>query len=540
MQGHKKRRYGILINVGLIAGILIVVNFLSCDYFSRLDLTEGKSYSVTSSTKNVLKKLDDIISVKVYCSKKMPTHIEPLTQELKDTLQEYQAYSHGKLQVEWIDPADDKETEEKVRRLGIHQAMATSIEKDKQESVRIYLGLGIFYADRKEIIPVIQDMSNFEYDLTSSILKVMSGKLKKIAFLTGHNEHDISKDYSILNSALGKSYDVTTIDTRTGNPIPDDVDTLVVAGPTEITERDKYEIDQFLMKGKNVFFFVDSMDIPTETLQANIKNHQLDNLLGHYGVRVKKDIVLDMGSRVMVPFSTNFGTFVTNYSPWPKVVHQYMASNLPIVSRIETVAFPWPSSIEIIKEATSGMETVELLKTTEYAWVQEGNFNLDPQGIPSPPRSQLKQYTLAAIIRGKFRSFFADRPIPAPKATDNSNPVPADKDRQTIKECVKPGTILVTGDSDFIANKINEILSRREGDNMSFIMNAFDWATLGNDLIGIRAKEICPRLIGETSSATKLFVKVLNIGLVPLLFIIYGLLRFFLKQRDRKLVDELS
>jgi len=536
MQGHKKRRYGTLINVGLIAGILMVVNFLSCDYFGRLDLTEGKSYSVTSSTKNVLRGLDDIISVKAYCSKKLPTQLEPLSRELKDTLQEYQAYSHGKLQVEWIDPADDKETEEKVRRLGIPQLQANIIEQDKQEVVNIYLGLGIFYADRKEIIPAIRDMSNFEYDLTSSILKVISGKLKKIGFLSGHNEHDISKDYTSLRSALEKNYAVMPIETRAGVPIPDDVDTLVVAGPTDITERDKYEIDQFLMKGKNVFFFVDSVNIPTESLQVSMKSHQLDNLLEHYGVRVKKDIVFDMRYNSMVQFSSEFSMFAMNYPPWPKVIQKYMAPNHPVVNRIDTVAFPWTSSVEIIKERTIGMEAAELLKTSEFAWAQENNFNIDYRGVPSPPRSQLKQYVLGAVVRGKFTSFFAEKPVPAPKPSDGSAPAPADRERQTVKECVKPGTIIVTGDSDFISN---QFLSGREG-NMAFIMNAFDWTTLGSELIGIRAKEARLRQIKETSTGTKLIVKVLNIGLVPFLFVIYGLLRFFLKQRDRRLVDELS
>ena len=534
MLGHKKQRYGILINVGVILGILLIINVISADYFARLDLTEGQTYSVTRSTKNVLRGLDDIVSIKAYVSKKLPTQLEPLARELRDTLQEYQAYARGKLQIEWLDPIDDKETAEKAQRLGIPQLQANIIEADKQAVVSIYLGLGIFYADRKEIIPAVRDMSNFEYELTSAILKVISGKLKKIAFLTGHNEHDISKDYSTLRTALEKNYEVTTIDTHTGTQIPDDVATLVVAGPTEVTERDKYEIDQFLMKGKNVFFLVDAVNISPE-MTPTIKNHQLDNLLEHYGVRIKKDLVLDARSNSVVQFQSQFSIFATNYPPWPKVLQSNMAPNHPIVNRIETVAFPWTSSVEIIKERTQGMEAVDLLKTTEYAWTQENNFNVNPNNIPSVPRSQLKQYTLAALIRGKFTSSFADKPIPPPKPTAGSTPALADKERQTIKECAKPGTIMVIGDSDFVSN---QNMSGRDG-NMSFIMNAFDWVTLGGDLIGIRAKEAHQRPLKETSQTTKLIFKVLNIGMVPCLFVIYGLLRFFLRQRDRKLVDEL-
>jgi len=270
-------------------------------------------------------------------------------------------------------------------------------------------------------------------------------------------------------------------------------------------------------------------------MTPTIKNHQLDNLLEHYGVRIKKDLVLDARSNSVVQFQSQFSIFATNYPPWPKVLQSNMAPNHPIVNRIETVAFPWTSSVEIIKERTQGMEAVDLLKTTEYAWTQENNFNVNPNNIPSVPRSQLKQYTLAAIIRGKFTSSFAEKPIPPPKPTAGSTPALADKERQTIKECAKPGTIMVIGDSDFVSN---QNMSGRDG-NMSFIMNAFDWVTLGGDLIGIRAKEAHQRPLKETSQTTKLIFKVLNIGMVPCLFVIYGLLRFFLRQRDRKLVDEL-
>ncbi|MBI4834667.1 MAG: Gldg family protein [Planctomycetes bacterium] len=537
MQGYKKRRYGILINLVIILGIMGIVNFISADYFWRWDLTENKSYSVTSSTRNVLKRLDDIVSIKVYCSKKLPTQLEQVAGEIRDTLNEYQAYAGSKLQVEWIDPAENKDEEQKVQRLGIPQLQASIIEQDKRELVNIYMGIGIFYADRKEILPAVTSVANLEYDLTSSILKVLKGKLKKLCFLTGHGEHTISSDYSTVKQSLEKNYEITTVDTSDGTKIPDDVETLIIAGPNELSDRDKYEIDQFLMQGKNVFFLIDSVNVSTEVFMALPKSHKLNDLLENYGVRLNNNLVLDWGANSIVTFGSQYVQFSTNYPPWPKVVHDHMAPNNPIVSRLETVAFPWISSIEINKDRIPDMEVTELLKTTPKSTEQKDNFNIDAQRLPRPNMADLKQYLLAAIIRGKFKSFFSDKPIPAPKPASDKTPLPAeaDKNRQTVKECANPATIMVIGDSDFISNQL--LSGGREG-NLPFILNAVDWATMGGDLIGIRAKDTELKPLKETSPATKLLCKVLNIGLVPFLFILYGLVRLLLRHREKKAVEE--
>ncbi|MDI6733627.1 MAG: Gldg family protein [Planctomycetota bacterium] len=536
MRAHKKQRYGLFINLVLIAAVLGIINFIATDYFIRFDLTENQSYSVTKATKNILRGLDDIVSIKVYCSKKLPPQLEHIAREIKDAVQEYKAYARGNLQIEWIDPAEDKETEEKVRGLGIPQLQANIIEKDKQQVVNIYLGIGIFHSDRKEIIPAVREVSNLEYELSSAIFKVKTGQLKKIYFLTGHNERDINKEYSTLRRALEKNYEVATVDTSKDTPIPQDVDTLIVASPNELSERDKYEIDQFLMKDKNIFFLIDTVNVTPEVFMPMVRKHNLEDMLEHYGVKIKKNLVLDGRSHSVVQFSQQFFTFATNYPLWPKVVRENMARDNSIVNRLETVAFPWVGSVEIIKDRVTGMEAIELLKTTPQSWTQEDNYNIDYQRLAGPQTGEFKQHTLAALVRGKFKSFFAEKPIPPPKSTlDTTSSVEVNKERQTIKECSKGGTILVVGDSDFITDNL---LGGREG-NLSFILNACDWATLGGDLIGIRAKETAFKPLKEISPPSRLFCKIVNIGLVPCLFIIYGLLRYLWRQREKKVVEEI-
>jgi len=105
--GTKKIKYGsnLFIIILIIIGILAVINFLSLRHFKRLDLTEGKIYSVSESTKRALTRLTDLVNIKVYFSKELPPQLATLDRQVKDILDEYKAYSQDNLRIEFIDPA---------------------------------------------------------------------------------------------------------------------------------------------------------------------------------------------------------------------------------------------------------------------------------------------------------------------------------------------------------------------------------------------------------------------------------------------------
>ena len=100
-----------LIMILIVFAILAMVNILIARAFFRLYLTEGKIYTVSKSTKNVLGRLDDIIKVTAYFSKDLPPHLVNLRQQVKDILDEYQVYGHGKVHIAFIDPKEDAEVE---------------------------------------------------------------------------------------------------------------------------------------------------------------------------------------------------------------------------------------------------------------------------------------------------------------------------------------------------------------------------------------------------------------------------------------------
>ena len=152
-------------------------------WFSRLDMTEGKQYTISQASKNVMKKLDDIINIKVYCSKNLPPQLQKNVTAIKDMLAEYKAYGGKNLRISWIDPAESDAAAQEARSMGINEMQVQTIEKDKAQVVNGYLGIAVLFADKKEILPFVQNLDNFEYDLTLAIKKVGRAQVTKVGVL---------------------------------------------------------------------------------------------------------------------------------------------------------------------------------------------------------------------------------------------------------------------------------------------------------------------------------------------------------------------
>ena len=186
-----------------------------------------------------------------------PPRVAQIRQSVRDMLEEYRAFSQN-LEINFIDPAsDDEALKQKLRFMGIPEFQVNVIEKDKAEIANVYMGIAVLYEDKKEVLPIVRTTANLEYDLTSAILKVTSKEVKTVGFLSGHDEIDVfDQPFAPLRQELSKQYDVRNVPIDGGKAIEADVATLIIAGPKkELTEREKYEIDQFIMRGWKGLFF---------------------------------------------------------------------------------------------------------------------------------------------------------------------------------------------------------------------------------------------------------------------------------------------
>ena len=521
--------------------ILVIINGLSKKAFKRLDLTESKRYTISKSTKKLLGQLDDIVRVEAYFSE-APDQVKLIKDEVKDMLDEYDAFASGNLQIEFINPTEDDDLKQKLRMKGIPEIQVQVREKDKIEVRNAYMGLAVVYGDKQEVIPVIQKTTTLEYDLTSAILKTTRKEAKTVGFLEGHDEVDIyGQGFENLRRELGKQYTLRKIDVSQGSSIEGDVSTLIVAGPqSPLQANEKYEIDQFLMNGGKIVFLVDAVKMAPGSIQASPLSTGLTDLLSHYGIQLGNNLVQDISHDNLTYSQGGFMTITRPYPFFIKVLKSYQYStgstsegfpaDSVATSGLDSLVLPWSTSLSVV--AKEGISTTIMAKTSNQAWTAQAPYNLDPTRMFTPPSSVKNSYPVAVLLAGEFTSFYAGKEIPSAsngdgdgeEDTENKN-----KDRKTVEKS-PPTQIVVVGTSQF--------LRQSRVDGLTFFQNSIDYITLGSSLIGIRSKQISDRSFKtDPSTFARLTIKVLCIGAIPLLVALFGLFRFFSRMRAKRMVE---
>jgi len=492
--------------IAIVIGILIMVNFFSYNIFYRFDLTQNKDYSISKVSKKTVANLKDVVNIKAYFSASLPPQYLNLRQEVGDILDEYANYSGGKVKVEFIDPASDETVKRDLYQAGIPELQFNVLEKDKYQVVNGYLGILIKYGDKTQAIPVIEDTSDFEYQITTAIKKVTSDKIAKLGFWQGNGAAP-----ETVNSAgyqkLSEIYDVSTVNYAAEKKLPEDLAVLIIIGPKEkFKDEELKAIDAFLMKGGSLVILADGVTVE-QGLKAAKNDLGLNKILEAYGAKLNNNLILDVNNG-MASFSQGFVTFSTNYPYWPKVIKSGFDQNNPAVAKLESLVLPWASSIDINLDKTKSLKVSYLAESSNRAMAVADDFNLSPQA-EIKNNAERKKFNLAVVLTGKFASVFNQPNTGA-------------------------GRLVLVGDSDFINNNF----LGNYPDNLVFFQNVIDSLTLGDDLISIRSKTVIERPIKEISESVKAGIRYGNIFGLTVIVIIFGLGRYFLRRRTR-LEDEI-
>lgn len=563
MENRKIRNSSQLVIYALvILGFICVVNYLSTKFFVRADLTEKKMYSVSKATKNILRKLDDIVNVKVYFSKNLPVNVKTLEKDVRDMLSEYKAYAGHNLQISYEDPGKSEEEKRKVTQMGIPELQMQTFEKDKAQVVNCFMGIAVLYGAKKEVMPVVQNLTNLEYDLTQAIQKVSRKENPKIGVLKTDtlpvippqyreqmpaNPDEVHEKYKPIFENLEKNYTVETVTCSDGKPIDPDIKTLIVPGGTSFSNRTLFEIDQYFMKGGNLIVCADAIRVNFQYgAFAAPQDPGILKLLEHYGARVEHYLVCDAAcGQVQIP--QRVGPFqmnvAMNYPYFVRIIREDLNKNNPAVSTLNEMILPWVSPVALLvpeKSATSAKDSgavtgTVLFTSSPKSWVVGGSFDLNPQQKWTTPQQGFKQSRLAVYLNGNFKSYFAGKPIPPVKEPDLSAAKDSlhkiallsdstAKNRSIVTEN-KGRHLVVVGESAFLSGQF-----AMQG-NVAFLLNVVDWLSTGDNLISIRTRTMVDRTLSKDNlkegSATSNVIRYVNILLMPVIVIIVGLLIFF-------------
>jgi gliding-associated putative ABC transporter substrate-binding component GldG len=539
----KKRTYAsnAIATAAFIIGAIVVINLLSTRVFGRLDFTEAKIYTLSQSSKDLVKKLPDYVNVKAFISPDLPPELRSVSQYLRDLMHEYQTNSNGKLRWEVIEAAtgnkdEEKKVDEEANRCKVQKLQIQVLRDEKFEVGSYYLGLCLQYNDQIESIPQVLRAEGLEYQVTS-LVKKMTVKKRKVAFTSGHGEADTNQGLQSLKAPLESEFEVASINPSSAE-IPKDVDALIVAGPKQaIDDKGQREIDKFIMEGKGVIFLVDGMAMQSpggnmgqNPQMAQIKMAQanetgLGKMLETYGFKVEQNFVFDPQA-APGPVDLNGRTMLREL-PFFVAAQTGQDKDLIVMTGIRGAVFPFPSSVELagpLKDAKPEAGKLwKLAWSSAQSWKHTGFFVLSA-GMTIEPTKDRGSFPLGWARLGTVRSAFA--PATAAPVSDPNAPATESK---------RPVRMVVMGDSDFANDeylRLAQMGLSYYGAGAQLLFNAISWTVEDEALAPLRSKTITPRMVkmdGPTASVLKWG----NVLGLPLAFCLFGLVRWRVRRSTR-------
>jgi len=508
---NKKILNSSISSVLIFLAFLIALNFLASQNSLYFDLTEEKIYTTSQATEDILKNLEEEVTVNIYISKDLPSNLITIKTQLLDLMNQYQDIAGSKLKVSYIEPENTSEKVQELAALGIPQLQFNVIEKDKYEVKQGFFGVEMFSEKedgiKREAIPIIQAIDSWEYDFISAVYSVSRDARETVAFLEGHGEkeiqiEDLKKSYEIADVQVetegeNKGFYIATytinkegeeeIEKEYVTPL-----TLIIVGPeAPLTNEEISVIDEFIVNGGNVIVVSDGI-IPDlqQNLNANPVENNLNELTGKYGIEINSDLIYDK-SNSNISYQQGFFTVSKAYPFWVKSLQDNFEKH-PSLSGVQSITFPWVSSLTLSEKDEYLAKA--LITSTNQGKTMSVSFNLLPDNVLNFSGGSKK--TIAAYAEPKDQ---------------NSN----------------KGLLFVVGDYDFISPGF----SRQAPDNETFFMNLVDSVSNSVNLASIRSKNIIDRPLKEIDEAEKKYWKFIAIFASAILINIYGIFRIMKRRK---------
>lgn len=512
----------------LLLGVLVCVNLIAMRFFKRFDLTQDRIYTLSPVSKNLVKSLDDKFVVKAYFTSDLPAPYNNNKRSLQDQLDEYRAYGGGNFQYEFIDPAKKDELKQEAQKYGIPPVQVQVVKEDKLQIQEAYMGLVMMYGDKQERLPVVRPESNLEYELSSAIKKMTARELKKIGFLSGHGEPSLQQ-IGRVQEMLNKQYQLTAVDLAGGKAIPSDIAVLMIVAPDKpFKSWEKYLIDQYLMKGGRIGFFVNKVSANLQSQTARPLSVELDDQLESYGARINADLVRDVScAYVGVQQQAGF-MIIQNQVPFyylPRATEFDKSS--PMVKDLGSVVFYFVSSVDTTLARLKGYTTQVLVRSSKHSGRQENYFVINPTMQMGAEMFKESGIPLAVTIEGAFVSAFASKPV----SVDSTVQASVDTTYKVVSG--KLSKIAVVGDGDFFQDQ----LSGGNRDNYLLASNIVDYLADDIGLASIRSRNSGAKLLDEVTEGTRTWIKLINLAMPPLLVLFVGVVRWRLRIGYRKRLE---
>ncbi|KKU71340.1 MAG: hypothetical protein UX97_C0008G0023 [Candidatus Beckwithbacteria bacterium GW2011_GWA2_47_25] len=296
--------------LSLILGIGIVSNIILSSYPVRIDLTQGRLFTLSEGTKQTIKNLDDITTITVYASRELPAQMQLVARDVTDLLKDYEKLGSN-VKVRFVDPQADQQAAQEAQQAGIREVQFNSVGSGKFEVQAGVLGIALRFGDKTESIPFISDTSDLEYQLTRRIRKLSGSK----DTIIGLYKNGFSQN-QILDELLGTQYKTETVAVDATDKLKD-LSALIVIDDGSQESTASAMIKNYLNQNGRVLLLVSGVSVSPQTLSATKSQSTIPSLLSDYGVTLNNDLAYDLQLSEVLNFSDQSGQrYLSQYPYW--------------------------------------------------------------------------------------------------------------------------------------------------------------------------------------------------------------------------------
>jgi len=554
-------RWGIF----LMLAFLLAINVIASLWHSRIDLTDEKRFTLSKGTELLLNNIDEPITIDVFLKGNYPSGFKKLASATEDLLREFKEVAGNKLKYRFISPEDilagtTVSYADTLTSMGLLPINLTAQKKDGQEQQNVFPIALLHQKDK--IFPVeiykgktpivnVKEVNNaealLEFNIANGIAKLNQKTKIKIAYAIGNGEPMDYSVYDLAEQTLKPDFDLSLIDINQQPFISPEFKSLILLKPKlSFTETEKLKIDQYVMNGGKLLFFIDRLNAEMDSLQ--IKNEvvaydrdlNLNDLLFKYGVRVNPNLIMDLQCDYL-PFDIN-GNGQFELLPWNYFPVIESAENHPINKNLGYVSGRFVNSIDMV-EAEGITKTVLLHSSLNSRIIASPALISGKENSTAPEDNNFKtaNIPIAVLLEGKFKSLFSNR------LSNEMNDSLKAHHIDFLSSCPIENKMLVVSDGDILMNSVvkgNQPLpmgmnpytygSQRQFPfaNKDFLLNALDYLINENNLTEAKSKDYAIRFLDPKKiNAQKFFWQLMNIVLPIFIVILFALIFQFFRKR---------
>ncbi len=547
-------------NLLIIIAIVISINLLGNYFFHRFDLTQDKRYTLSQTSLDIVKKVNDPLYVDVYLDGEFPGEFKKLQNETKQLLEEFKA-TNSNIIFQFINPHENEDANlGKSKQLvgkGLIPINITVDDKGKQTQNMVFPWAIARYKNKEIKIQLLKNMigasvadkvvssvQHLEYAFANGINTVSQKKQKKIAVLKGNDELPDMLIADFIKEVKNNYFIGTfTLDSVAKKPVETlkylkNYDLIVIAKPQEkFSETEIQVLDQYIINGGKTLWMLDFVHAEMDDLNQNGSTLAAQNDLGlnelffKYGIRIFPGLVKDEQSIPIKLASgepgsqTEYQQYLWKYSPFV-----YPETNHPIVKNMEGIKFEFANPIELLKNSLN--KTI-LLQSSKYSKMvaAPAQINLSMVEEKTNGVEYLNKgfMPVAVLIEGKFTSMLQNRVLPF---DDNS----------FLNQSKNNNKMIVVSDGDIIRNHIDkngiplelgfDKWTNNQYGNKEFVLNCVNYLLDDNGLINIRSKDVdIPTLDKEKVHEEYSKNQFIAVGLPLIILGIFGFVFTYLRKR---------